>query len=121
MQTMSVATGLIVAIWGFLHTPCFLTGQVYMISFAPEAPEFANSLAISFGNLGISVGTLLGGLVFEQYGVHNTTWAMCLFCFIALSLLSIQVYNERSKKYQDSAFSRIFCIIRLSDLKRKGG
>ena len=32
-----------------------------MIDAAPEAPEFANSLQCSFGNLGVSAGTVVGG------------------------------------------------------------
>lgn len=74
----------VIALWGLLHTPCFLTGQAYMISAAREAPEFANSLSISFGNLGISVGTLAGGWVIAHDSVHATTWAMCLCCAAAL-------------------------------------
>lgn len=83
----SVWTLLLVAAWGFLHTPCFLTGQAYMIACAPEAPEFANSLSISFGNLGISVGTLAGGWVIREYGIHNIPWAMGLLGVAALSLI----------------------------------
>ncbi|WP_143304563.1 MFS transporter [Chitinophaga vietnamensis] len=92
-STMSFVSVLLVAVWGFLHTPCFLTGQAYMISYASEAPEFANSLSISFGNLGISAGTLAGGWVIAQYGVHNTPWAMCVLCAAALSLLLIQRFE----------------------------
>jgi predicted MFS family arabinose efflux permease len=87
---LSLATLLLIAVWGFLHTPCFLTGQAYMIAFAPDAPEFANSLSISFGNLGISMGTLLGGWVISKFGVHHTPWAMCLCCMAALSVMLLQ-------------------------------
>ncbi|MBC9911501.1 MFS transporter [Chitinophaga varians] len=86
----SVWTLLLVAAWGFLHTPCFLTGQAYMIAYAPEAPEFANSLSISFGNLGISVGTLAGGWVIREYGIHNLPWAMGLLGVVALSLIFLR-------------------------------
>lgn len=80
----------IIALWGLLHTPCFLTGQAYMISAAREAPEFANSLSISFGNLGISIGTLAGGWVIAHQGVAQTSWAMCLFCMIALLCMGVK-------------------------------
>lgn len=89
------ATVLLVAVWGFLHTPCFLTGQAYMIAFAPEAPEFANSLSISFGNLGISIGTLAGGWVIGRYGIDHIPWAMGLFGVAALSLILLQLYREK--------------------------
>lgn len=93
---LSMGTVFVVAAWGFFHTPCFLTGQAYMIAFAREAPEFANSLSISFGNLGISIGTLVGGWVISHDGVHSTPWLMCLCCFAALSLMLTQRIIKRS-------------------------
>ncbi|MBC9931105.1 MFS transporter [Chitinophaga qingshengii] len=90
------ATVLLIAVWGFLHTPCFLTGQAYMIAFAPEAPEFANSLSISIGNLGISIGTLAGGWVIGRYGIDRIPWAMGLFGVAALSLILLQHYLEKT-------------------------
>jgi predicted MFS family arabinose efflux permease len=65
-----------------------------MIAVAQEVSEFANSLAISFGNLGISIGALGGGWVITRYGVHNTPWSMFLFCIIALVLM---LFRSRAK------------------------
>ncbi|NLR64392.1 MFS transporter [Chitinophaga varians] len=89
----SAMTLLLIAAWGFLHTPCFLTGQAYMISYAPEAPEFANSLSISFGNLGIAAGSLSGGWIIREYGVQYTPWGMGLFGVGALGLVLFQWYK----------------------------
>lgn len=88
-----VATFLLVGIWGFLHTPCFLTGQAYMIATATEASEFANSLSISFGNLGIAIGTAASGLVIAVYGIHHAPWAMLGFSAFALLMMWVK---ERS-------------------------
>lgn len=93
--TMSFSTVLLIAIWGFLQTPCFLTAQAYMIETAPEAPEFANSLAISFGNLGISFGTAIGGLFINNYGVQSTPWVMFAFCTIALIMMIFKKLIEK--------------------------
>ncbi len=43
-----------------------------MISAAPDALEFANSLATSFGNLGITLGTTVGGWIIITEGVEYT-------------------------------------------------
>ncbi|MCD0475244.1 MFS transporter [Flavobacterium sp. EDS] len=93
--TMSFSTVLLIAVWGFLQTPCFLTAQAYMIETAPEAPEFANSLAISFGNLGISFGTAIGGLFINNYGVQSTPWVMFAFCTIALIMMIFKKLIEK--------------------------
>lgn len=93
---MSVVTVLLIAVWGFLQTPCFLTSQAYMIETAPEAPEFANSISISFGNLGISIGTAIGGLSIASYGIHSTPWIMFVFGIAALVMMVIKKRLESS-------------------------
>lgn len=94
------ATILLIGIWGFLHTPCFLTGQAYMIATATEASEFANSLSISFGNLGIAIGTAVSGMVIAGYGIHNAPWAMLGFSAFALLMMWVKelpvFYKRRS-------------------------
>ena len=92
---MSFFTVLLIAVWGFLQTPCFLTAQAYMIETAPEAPEFANSLAISFGNLGISFGTAIGGVFINNYGVQSTPWVMFVFCSVALMMMMFKKLIEK--------------------------
>ncbi|MBB5638656.1 putative MFS family arabinose efflux permease [Pedobacter cryoconitis] len=91
---MSARTVLLIAVWGFLQTPCFLTSQAYMIETAPEAPEFANSISISFGNLGISIGTAIGGLSIATYGIHSTPWIMFGFGIAALVMMLIKKMME---------------------------
>lgn len=93
--SMSPWVVVLIAIWGFFHTPCFLTGQAYMIQTAPEAPEFANSISISFGNLGISLGTAISGLSIAHYGLHSAPWVMLSFGGLALVTLIIKEIMER--------------------------
>ncbi|WP_159474922.1 MFS transporter [Chryseobacterium sp. 18068] len=89
---MSVPTVLLIAVWGFLQTPCFLTAQAYMMETAPEATEFANSISISFGNLGISIGTAVSGFFIATYSIHSTPLVM--FCFAAAALLMMLVKKK---------------------------
>ncbi|KFF23461.1 MFS transporter [Chryseobacterium vrystaatense] len=84
---MSFSTVLLIAAWGFIQTPCFLTSQAYMIEAAPEAPEFANSIAISSGNLGISFGAAIGGLSISNFGAQSTPWIMFALSFAALVMM----------------------------------
>jgi predicted MFS family arabinose efflux permease len=95
----SLALPLII-VWGFLHTPCFLTGAAYMIATAPEAPGFANSLSISFGNLGVSLGTAVSGWVISSYGIHSAPWAMLILGTAALVMLLVkEVLEAREKRF----------------------
>lgn len=88
----SAATVLLIAIWGFIQMPCFLTAQAYMIETAPEAPEFANSISISFGNLGISIGTAVSGFFIASYSIHSTPFIM--FCFAGAALVMMVVKKK---------------------------
>lgn len=85
----------IVGIWGFIHTGGFLIGQTRSTSEAPEAPELAASLMVSFGNAGVTLGTFLGGLVIKSFGVHQVIWISILLLLAALALTYVYV-NRRS-------------------------
>lgn len=74
----------VTAIWGILYGPCFLIGVGYMVSAAPDAKEFANSLQTSFGNLGVSMGTAAGGFFINQYGIAVTPWVGTVFGLLAI-------------------------------------
>ena len=72
-----------------------------MISSAPEAMEFANSLATSFGNLGITVGTTIGGWIIVNKGVAYTPWLTLVFGALAYFMVLFRGYLEKkeAKKY----------------------
>jgi predicted MFS family arabinose efflux permease len=77
----------VIALWGFLYAPCFLSGFAYMSSAAPDAPEFANSLAISFGNLGVTAGTVVSGWFIASMGVVESPWVGMGFGIFALLMI----------------------------------
>lgn len=85
---------ILVTAWGFFHTPCFLTGQAYMIETAPEAQEFANSISISCGNLGISLGTAISGFAIASHGLQSAPWVMMAFGILALIMMGIKELLE---------------------------
>jgi predicted MFS family arabinose efflux permease len=77
----------VIALWGFLYAPCFLSGFAYMSSAAPDAPEFANSLAISFGNLGVTAGTVVSGWFIASMGVVESPWVGMGFGIFSLLMI----------------------------------
>ena len=68
--TLPVPTTLAVAVWGPLYAPCFLLSSSLISASAPEALEFANGLAGSFTNLGVTVGTTVGGWLLLHHSLH---------------------------------------------------
>lgn len=81
------ATMLVIAAWGFLYSPSFLNASTYMISSAPHALEFANSLATSFGNLGVTLGTTVGGWIIVTKGVEYIPWIGSVFGVLAFLMM----------------------------------
>lgn len=93
------STIIVIGIWGFMYSPSFLNASTYMISSAPDSLEFANSLATSFGNLGVTLGTTLGGWMIVSKGVAYTIWICFAFGLLALLMMLLRiVYDSKSKE-----------------------
>ncbi len=78
-----------------MYDPCFLIGVGYMVSAAPNAKEFANSLQTSFGNLGVSSGTAIGGFFISQYGISIAPWGGIIFGVLAIFVIIWRAYLDR--------------------------
>lgn len=89
------STIIVVAIWGFFYAPCFLNASAYMISAAPKSLEFANSLATSFGNLGVFLGTAVGGWIISQSDIGNIPWAGMGFGILALLMVACRNFTGK--------------------------
>lgn len=99
-----IITMVVIAIWGFFYAPCFLNASAYMISAAPKSLEFANSLATSFGNLGVAVGTTVSGWFIFYHGVAVTPWVGAAFGIASLSMIGLRSIIE-AKKHAHAAFT----------------
>lgn len=83
-----------VGVWGAMFGSCFLIGVYYGISAAPEAKAFANSIQISFGNLGVSLGTAVSGFFIVQYSVLATPWVGFAIGIVAVGVLLWRIYLD---------------------------
>ncbi len=81
----------IVTVWGFVHTGGFMIAQSRISAEAPETPELATSLMVSFGNAGFALGAFLGGIVINSFGVHNIIWMSILLLLVALALSFVYI------------------------------
>ncbi|WP_343532786.1 MFS transporter [Pedobacter sp.] len=84
----------VIAIWGFMYSPSFLNASTYMISSVPDSLEFANSLATSFGNLGVTLGTTLGGWMIVSKGVAYNPWIGFVFGSLAFLMMILRNFYE---------------------------
>ncbi|OJX48869.1 MAG: MFS transporter [Flavobacterium sp. 38-13] len=88
----------VIAIWGFMYSPSFLNASTYMISSVPDSLEFANSLATSFGNLGVTLGTTLGGWMIVSKGVAYNPWIGFVFGLLAFLMMILRSFYEKSDR-----------------------
>ncbi len=97
-----IPMAVIISVWGFIHTGGFLIGQTRSTSEAPEAPELAASLMVSFGNAGVTLGTLLGGIIITRFGIHEVMW-MSMVLLLASFALSFVKLNRKQPAKEETA------------------
>lgn len=90
---------IMIALWGVIYTIGINLSNYSITSAAPEAPEFSNGLFVAFANLGITVGTAVGGLFIEHAGSHQVIWSGLIFMALGLlsTLLRATLYRVRQK------------------------
>lgn len=82
---------IIILIWGTVHAGGLIVSQTWLTMETKEAPEFGNSLFISFSNLGITLGASIGGWFISQWGIHQLIWSGILFAWLAFSMIIIKI------------------------------
>lgn len=92
-----VSTIVVIGIWGFMYSPSFLNASTYMISSVPDSLEFANSLATSFGNLGVTLGTMIGGWIIVTKGVEYNPWIGFVFGLLAFLMMIFRSILEKKE------------------------
>lgn len=91
-----IPMAVIISVWGFVHTGGFLIGQTRSTSEAPEAPELAASLMVSFGNAGVTLGTLLGGLMITHFSVHEVMWMSMALLMASFALSFVKLKRKKT-------------------------
>jgi predicted MFS family arabinose efflux permease len=95
-----------VVLWGAVHTSGLIVGQLWLTTEIPEAPEFANSLYVSFSNLGVTIGTAIGGLLITHSGTGDIVWGGYLFAALALICISLSSILQAKLKSQSVIYSK---------------
>ncbi|WP_152393163.1 MFS transporter [Paenibacillus guangzhouensis] len=76
-----------VFIWGAVHSGGLIISQALLMTEAKEAPEFGNSLFVSFSNVGITVGASIGGWFISHLGIQHLIWCGLMFALLAFLLI----------------------------------
>lgn len=87
-----------VFIWGAVHSGGLIISQALLMTEAKEAPEFGNSLFVSFSNVGITVGTSIGGWFISRLGTHQLIWCGIMFALLAFLLIVAKIAISNGDK-----------------------
>jgi Arabinose efflux permease len=95
---------LTVLIWGAFSFGNVPGLQVLVVKqaqrFTPKAVDVASGLNIAAFNVGIALGSIVGGTVVRHLALIDTAWVGCLIVLTALVLTFISEYLERRDKTQ---------------------
>ena len=81
--------------WGLLAGIGNDISQYLMVSAAPDAPEFANGIFLSMGNVGVTLGTTIAGAVVVGMGIQYV-----MIAAIAVMIIDLILIFTRTAKYQ---------------------
>ncbi|WP_320202036.1 MFS transporter (plasmid) [Agrobacterium sp. rho-13.3] len=73
-------------VWGAAHTAGMVVSQVWTTSSVSDSPEFVTSLFVSAGNLGVMIGSAVGGVFITWFGVSGAIWSGWIFAVAASGL-----------------------------------
>ncbi|ANY69404.1 arabinose ABC transporter permease [Paenibacillus sp. BIHB 4019] len=96
--TSTVPMVVTILFWGSLFAISNLINQYWVSSAAPEAPDFSNGLFLSCSNLGITIGTAVGGLFLSGMGTRYIVLGGILFLAFSLLAILIRMYMYRPTK-----------------------
>lgn len=90
IQYAALATVLVMGIFAFGNVPGL---QVYVVQkaeeYTPSAVDVASGLNIAAFNIGIALGSVIGGQTVEHYGLAQTPWIGAVIVLVALLLIAL--------------------------------
>lgn len=82
---------IVVVLWGMVHSGGLIVSQTWLTTVTEDAPAFGNSLFVSFSNLGITLGTTVGGWLIAVAGIHQLIWSGIVFAILALASILLKI------------------------------
>ena len=92
MGEFTVPMALITLAWGILGGMGGNINQYWIVSAAPDAPDFANGLFLTSANLGTTFGTAIGGLFIAGMGTPYVVFAGFISLLLGLASILLRRY-----------------------------
>lgn len=103
IQYAALATVLVMGIFAFGNVPGL---QVYVVQkaeqYTPAAVDVASGLNIAAFNVGIALGSIIGGQTVEHYGLAQTPWIGAMIVIVALVLTGLSGRLDKTARVAQS-------------------
>ena len=94
-QFSTISVLITLAIWGIATWTTTPAKQYYLISLKPQASETVLSFNTAIMNIGMMLGSSMGGLIIRYTNVTNLSWIGGLASFVALMLIRYSFNRNR--------------------------
>ncbi|MCS3485714.1 DHA1 family putative efflux transporter-like MFS transporter [Bacillus sp. JUb11] len=99
-QFSVVGVFITLAIWGTVTWTTTPAKQFYLISLKPETSETVLSFNTAIMNIGMMLGSSMGGLIIQYTNVTNLSWIGGIASFVALMLIRYSFNRHRLANQQ---------------------
>ncbi|MFJ5502670.1 MFS transporter [Pectobacterium carotovorum] len=89
--------GIVLLVWGLAYGGVSVGLMTWMMKAAPRTVEMASALYVGVFNVGIALGSWVGGQIVDSSGLITTLWLAAGFAAVAL-LLSLSMKLAESRK-----------------------
>ncbi|WP_342492775.1 MFS transporter [Bacillus sp. FSL H8-0516] len=94
-QFSTISVLITLAIWGIATWTTTPAKQYYLISLKPQASETVLSFNTAIMNIGMMLGSSMGGVIIQYTNVTNLSWIGGLASFVALMLIRYSFYLHK--------------------------
>ncbi|MCY7706111.1 MFS transporter [Bacillus safensis] len=99
-QFSTISVLITLAIWGIATWTTTPAKQFYLISLKPQASETVLSFNTAIMNIGMMLGSSMGGVIIQYTNVTNLSWIGGLASFVALMLIRYSFNRHRLVEQQ---------------------
>ncbi|TDU10742.1 MFS transporter [Bacillus sp. BK450] len=94
-QFSTISVLITLAIWGIATWTTTPAKQYYLISLKPQASETVLSFNTAIMNIGMMLGSSMGGVIIQYTNVTNLSWIGGIASFVALMLIRYSFYLHK--------------------------
>lgn len=95
LNQYTIAMLIIIVVWGIIAGLGANIQQYWVVSAASEAPEFANGVFLSSGNIGVTIGTSLSSLIIASFDIKYILFVGIFYLILMFIFVVVRnIFNK---------------------------